>query len=931
MSGKTSPRDVERGIRRRRGRLLSQAARRRARSSSARRGASSGRPTGTTTPRGGRADSESRQPSTRSSSACSATARRRRAGEPDPGRLREAMRYAVLGGGKRLRPASASPPRAPPAARRARRARRVRRRAPPRLHPRPRRPPRDGRRRPPPRPADGARRVRRGERDPRRRRAPHRRVRRAGRARSARRRRGRRAGRAHRRAAGSSPARRATSPAARPPLAELERIHAGKTGALFAAAAELGAIAAGAARRRARAPRALRAGARASRSSTPTTAPTATTPPSPMPLASASPPSGRTARRRGSAPRRARRARRPVKAAALAVLAACASSNGNVLARGTLAYGVAAGGPLVASVELDTRFRLVLRAPAGTQSVDLGPPDYDFVGLAVDGAGRRVAVAGLDGTVRLFFHEGDRAAQSASWRLDAAATAVALAPDGAYLAHGSASGVVCLRRVADGALLQCVAAHEARVTGLAFADAKTLVSAGADGRAVVWEVPSLKVLAKRDGAPVVHLAARGPDVALARIDSVETWRWRDDQVASTPAAKVSALVFLPDGRLRTETDPKIARARRRPRRTHALRRRLDRHRPRRRIADRDSLALTARVAYLSRFGDPQRQISAPVPADDAAEMAARGWDAARHPHRHRATPTSITRRSAPPLIARFLEGRGFKVGIIAQPDWHSRRAVRARWAGRASSSASPPGNLDSMLNKLTAQKKIRGEDQYSPGRPHRPAAPTARRIVYAQPLPRRRSPACPSSLGGIEASLRRIAHYDYWSRPGPPLDPRSTPRPTCSSSAWASGRSWEIARPARRGRDRRRSIRDVRGTALRSPTRRGRGARAPTRREHVARRTVGRPAVVRGGRAPTSEAFARDVAHVPATRPTRTTRARSCSAHGDRGGLLQPARRCRSTKAEMDELYDLPFSARAAPDATATSASRRSRRSSTRS
>lgn len=240
--------------------------------------------------------------------------------------------------------------------------------------------------------------------------------------------------------------------------------------------------------------------------------------------------------------------------AALAVVAACGSTNGNVLARGTLAYGVAAGGPLVASVELETRFRLVLRQPGGTQTVDLGPPDYDFVDLAVDAAGRRVAVAGLDGTVRLF----DASAKArGSWRLDAAATAVALAPDGAYLAHGSASGVVCLRRVDDGALLQCVTAHESRVTGLAFADPTTLVSAGANGLAVVWEVPSLKVLAKRDGAPVVHLAARGPDIGLARVDSVETWRWRDDQAASTPAAKVSALVFLPDGRLHTETDPKV--------------------------------------------------------------------------------------------------------------------------------------------------------------------------------------------------------------------------------------------------------------------------------------------------------------------------------------------------------------------------------------
>src|SRR5262249_23517588 len=153
--------------------------------------------------------------------------------------------------------------------------------------------------------------------------------------------------------------------------------------------------------------------------------------------------------------------------------------------------------------------------------VDLGPPDYDFVALAVDAAGRRVAVAGLDGTVRVF---DARAAEKASWRLDAAATAVAVSPDGAYVAHGAATGVVCLRRVEAGALLQRVAGDEARVTGLAFSDATTLVSAGADGLAVVWEVPSLRVLKRREGSPIVHLAARGPDVALARADSVEVWR-----------------------------------------------------------------------------------------------------------------------------------------------------------------------------------------------------------------------------------------------------------------------------------------------------------------------------------------------------------------------------------------------------------------------
>ena len=68
----------------------------------------------------------------------------------------------------------------------------------------------------------------------------------------------------------------------------------------------------------------------------------------------------------------------------------------------------------------------------------------------------------------------------------------------------------------------------------------------------------------------------------------------------------------------------------------------------------------------------------------------------------------------PPLIARFLEGRGFKVGLIAQPDWRSAAPFRALGRPRLFFGVAA-GNLDSMLNRLTAQKKNRGEDPYSPG------------------------------------------------------------------------------------------------------------------------------------------------------------------------------------------------------------------------
>jgi uncharacterized radical SAM protein YgiQ len=140
-------------------------------------------------------------------------------------------------------------------------------------------------------------------------------------------------------------------------------------------------------------------------------------------------------------------------------------------------------------------------------------------------------------------------------------------------------------------------------------------------------------------------------------------------------------------------------------------------------------------------------------------MAARGWDEldilivtgdayVDHP------------AFGPILIARFLEGRGYKVGVIAQPRWDSPADIGRMGRPRLFVGVSA-GNLDSMLNKLTAQKKVRSEDQYSPGgRPN--LRPNRASIVYAN-LCRQAFPGLPLVLGGIEASLRRIAHYDYWS------------------------------------------------------------------------------------------------------------------------------------------------------------------------
>jgi uncharacterized radical SAM protein YgiQ len=162
----------------------------------------------------------------------------------------------------------------------------------------------------------------------------------------------------------------------------------------------------------------------------------------------------------------------------------------------------------------------------------------------------------------------------------------------------------------------------------------------------------------------------------------------------------------------------------------------------------------------------------------------------------------------PVLIARFLEGRGFKVGIIAQPDWKSAEPFRALGKPRLFFGVSA-GNLDSMLNRLTAQKKNRSEDQYSPGG-RTNCRPDRATVVYAQRC-REAYPGVPIILGGIEASLRRIAHYDYWSdtvRRSMLLDAKA------DMLVFGMGERpiWEVADRLNRG-ERIGEIRDVRGTA----------------------------------------------------------------------------------------------------------------------
>jgi uncharacterized radical SAM protein YgiQ len=112
------------------------------------------------------------------------------------------------------------------------------------------------------------------------------------------------------------------------------------------------------------------------------------------------------------------------------------------------------------------------------------------------------------------------------------------------------------------------------------------------------------------------------------------------------------------------------------------------------------------------------------------------------------------------VVGRVLEGQGFRVGIIAQPDWHSAEPFRALGRPKLFFGVTA-GNMDSMVNRYTSDRRLRHDDAYTPNgeggkRPDRAV------IVYAQRC-QEAFRDVPVVIGGIEASLRRIAHYDYWS------------------------------------------------------------------------------------------------------------------------------------------------------------------------
>lgn len=160
-----------------------------------------------------------------------------------------------------------------------------------------------------------------------------------------------------------------------------------------------------------------------------------------------------------------------------------------------------------------------------------------------------------------------------------------------------------------------------------------------------------------------------------------------------------------------------------------------------------------RPYWAKRFG------AAPILPMSRAEMDALGWDSCDiilvsgdcyidHPSFGMA------------LVGRLLEAQGFRVGIIAQPDWQNASAFKSLGKPNLYFGVTA-GNMDSMVNRYTADRKIRSDDAYTPD-----AAPSKRPdravLVYSQRC-REAYSDVPLVIGSIEASLRRIAHYDYWS------------------------------------------------------------------------------------------------------------------------------------------------------------------------
>ncbi|MFQ3649902.1 MAG: YgiQ family radical SAM protein, partial [Gemmataceae bacterium] len=294
--------------------------------------------------------------------------------------------------------------------------------------------------------------------------------------------------------------------------------------------------------------------------------------------------------------------------------------------------------------------------------------------------------------------------------------------------------------------------------------------------------------------------------------------------------------------------------------------------------------------------------AAPFAPTTAAEMKARGWDAVDvvfvsgdayvdHPS------------FAMAILARSLEAAGFRVGMLCQPDWRSAAAWRTFGRPRLFFAISA-GNMDSMINHYTANKKVRNDDAYSPGgriglRPDRATLPYCHRAREAYP-------GVPVIAGGVEASLRRLAHYDYWSdtvRKSILLD--------CKADLVAYGMGEtiivEIARRLAAGQTVK-DLRDMRGIAYLTGAKETPEVLARLQSEAINGLEI----------LPSYEAVASDkMAFVEATRRihinTNPHNAKTLVQMHDRQAVVVNPPALPLTQQQMDAAYDLPYTRRPHP------------------
>src|SRR5262245_27921566 len=355
------------------------------------------------------------------------------------------------------------------------------------------------------------------------------------------------------------------------------------------------------------------------------------------------------------------------------------------------------------------------------------------------------------------------------------------------------------------------------------------------------------------------------------------------------------------------------------------------------MKNRPPMGKNAPAARLSLPLWAERHAAPPLPMT-RREMDARGWDSVDlvfvtgdayvdHPS------------FAMAILGRVLEAEGFRVAILAQPDWRSCEPWRQFGRPRPFFGISA-GNMDSLINHYTANRKVRNDDAYSPGgriglRPDRATLPYCHRAREA-------FPGVPTIAGGVEASLRRLAHYDYWSdtvRRSILLD--------CKADllvyGMGEGGIVEIAKRLAAGQTVK-ELRDMRGVAyalgakeseqlvnevqLASGERGGRGQETPPQQGFVGAGSPD-PAPAGGSRPPLADAIILPsyeevktdrLAFAEATRVihvnTNPFNAKTLVQFHDRQAVVVNPPALPLSEQEMDRIYDLPYTRRPHPSYT---------------